>query len=769
MDEPADLARESPAAARRIEISGSQGTIIGDNAHMEVHFHYAASRQAEGAPGTAVAGAIPLPPAAFQPREDLMAALRTSGPGISVVRAVTGMRGVGKTQLAAAYARECVDASWRLVAWVNAEDAAGLLEGLALIAVRLGIRRPGMDLETTAAAVRDRLAVDGARCLVVFDNVEDLGLLQTYLPAAGQAQIVITSTVATTANLGRALPVDVFTGDQALAFLARRIGRHDADGARTLATELGFLPLALAQAAAVIDMQRLSYQVYLDRLRSYPVREYLLPTSAEPYPRGTAEAILLSFDAVTAADPGGLCDILLCVISLLSPDGVSRDVLYLGEGTGIFPAQPPGIDEALARLADASLLSFTADGAAVTAHRLVMRVLRERASHDGRLPEIGRQTIKLLDSWWQSIDEPWRARAAAYNFARQVSALTSQFTPESAEADAVRELLDLRNDAQTCLTELADSATQAIELGEQLVSDSERIRGPHHPGTVAARSNLALAYDQAGRIDEAVGLCEQVVAAREHAVGSDHPSTLTARNNLAGLYVSAGRADEAIPLHEQVLTERERSLGLHHPDTVTARSNLALAYQETGRIYEATRLYEQVAADFEHAFGPKHPSTLTARSNLANAYANANRADKAIPLHEQVLTARETILGPGHPDTLATRNHLAATYQDAGRLDEAIDLYKEAIDGQESFLGPNHPDTLVTRSNLANAYQQAGQIDKAIDLYEQALDGLRQALGEEHPTTVIVRDNLDAACRAWLAARQPRNGPAWRRLARRLR
>jgi hypothetical protein len=171
--------------------------------------------------------------------------------------------------------------------------------------------------------------------------------------------VLITSTEHAAVALGKPVQVAVFTEEEAVAFLADRTGRADVEGARALAGELGYLPLALSQASAVMVARHLAYDVYLRRLRAYPAQRFLPEAKGEPYPRGTAEAILLSIDTLKSADQAGLCLRLLNIVSVLSPDGVPRDLLYTGEPAETSAERADAVDEALSRLAEASLLTYS--------------------------------------------------------------------------------------------------------------------------------------------------------------------------------------------------------------------------------------------------------------------------------------------------------------------------------------------------------------------------------------------------------------------------
>ena len=171
--------------------------------------------------------------------------------------------------------------------------------------------------------------------------------------------------------------------------------------------------------------------MYLERLRAMPVGELLRPVEAGQYPRGVAAAVLLSLEGVRAGDDTGICAAVMGVLAVLSAAGVRRTLVHEvarlgvlgGDGqAGELPAEVA--DPALARLAGASLLTFSVDGSSVSVHRLVMRVIREQLAGGDPLTAVCLAAAELLDGVAGSLREGWHQdRPAVRDLIEQIMAL----------------------------------------------------------------------------------------------------------------------------------------------------------------------------------------------------------------------------------------------------------------------------------------------------------------------------------------------------------
>ena len=160
---------------------------------------------------------------------------------------------------------------------------------------------------------------------------------------------------------------------------------------------------------------------------------------------------------------------------------------------------PEVVDEAVGRLAGSSLLTFSVDAAMVTAHRLVMRVIRERLARHDRLTATCQAAAAALDAQAESLEQAWRDRPAGRDLVEQILAVHEHAASCSGEVGRTcADLLGLRGWAVWFLLELGDSAAQAIPVGEALLADRERVLGPDHPDTLTTRNNLADAYRDGG-------------------------------------------------------------------------------------------------------------------------------------------------------------------------------------------------------------------------------------------------------------------------------
>lgn len=716
-----------------------------------------------------------------------------SGSGAGVVtQVVSGLGGVGKTQLAAAFVDAHED-DYDIVAWINAED--GGTHDLADLAVALGLPAEDRTPEERADDALTFLANTGRGWLLVLDNVPGPSALRD-LPRSGTGHVLVTSRHrGGYESFGTELPVDVLDDGAAVGYLLARSGRlggKERAAAAAVAAALGRLPLALAHAAAYCAAGTgFSFTEYLDLIDGLPAHE-LFDANREVFYYETVAATWNTSIAAAEKD-APLSRRALAMTAWLAPDAIPRSFFFtLADSPGSALARKRAGD-AVSALHRYSLVTVTDGGMSV--HRLLQRVIRdlmdeqERAqavsdalaaitaarSGDPVLPEMWPQWQQLLThiealapaadgldaGYGDGPGVPGTSAAGLIGVLNEacVFLLASGSPPRLLElsrrttAAAARLLghdepvvLTARlNHAAACAA--AGLHAQAIELGRAVITDCSRTLGPDSLTTLRARADLARALESARQGGDAIAEGERLTADCERVLGPDHQLTLTAYDQLAASLMPAGRIAEAIAIGERVLAERERHLGPDDPATMTARDNLAVSYRSAGRTAEAIAIGERLAADRERILGVSHPATIDAWYSLGSSYRSAGRLSEAIAAEERVVSDRTQILGPDHPDTLWARGNLALSLESAGLTDDAVALAAQVAADCERVLGPRDPHTLTARANLAISCRSAGRLDEAIAMQELLIADRERVIGPDHPSTLTGRDHLGISYR----------------------
>jgi serine/threonine protein kinase len=261
----------------------------------------------------------------------------------------------------------------------------------------------------------------------------------------------------------------------------------------------------------------------------------------------------------------------------------------------------------------------------------------------------------------------------------------------------------------------ANQLDKAVPLFEDVLKRREASLGRRDPATQLTVANLGVNYADSGRLNEAIPLLEEAYGA-----SSNVPSLRWVATQLAMAYQAAGRLDQAIDLFERIRADHVANLGLEHVDTLGVSTYLARAYNVAGKHQKAVALLERVREIQIAKLGSDHPDTLATLDHLAGAYMAAGKLPDAIALLEGVRDVRVAKLGPDHPETMTTLNNLATAYWSAKRLDRSVPLFEDVLTRKVARFGRQHRDTQITVGNLGVNYKDSGRLEQAIPLLEES-------------------------------------------------
>jgi tetratricopeptide (TPR) repeat protein len=540
----------------------------------------------------------------------------SEGGKVAVQAAISGLAGIGKTELALQYLRHGPDPLRFPGGWIWLDASQDLAGQWAQLAPELGIPPGSMEPRQLAPAVLHRME-SRPRTLLVLDNAESWGDLQAHLPSeeSGHALLVTTRERGFGgAQFASQLELGVLRAPEARELLRRTMGaraeKHPEE-VEILVETFGGHALALEVAGA-----------YLGRHPGVQAEEMAagLPKGVgkrdlEGVQYGKTFSVMIEDLLARLTQHGSAAGQLFPLLGLFgeapAPVGLLLGV-WERVGGGAF-------DVAFETLEALHLLDRVGTDGWAT-HRLTRAEARERLGGEGEVETRGRR--ELARGLFIELRALGDFDFDSYARLKPHIEVAAGWTP------GIEEVGDLLQRAQQYPWRLGDSHL-AKSWAERALQIHETVSGTESRQIATDRSNLASILLNLGDLEGARREVEESLRVNRRILGDDHPNVATNHTILEVILHSLGDLDGARGIAEEALRIDRKALGDDHPDVATDRSNLATILKDLGDLEGARQEVEEALRIDRKALGDDHLYVATDRAILASILKTAGDLEGA--------------------------------------------------------------------------------------------------------------------------------------------
>jgi tetratricopeptide (TPR) repeat protein len=704
-----------------------------------------------------------------------------SGSLVGVHAAVTGMGGVGKTQLAIEYAHRYGRRYPGGVFWINLEKAEDAVTEVASCGPQ------GMNLEgfsdrsapEQAALVR-KLWEDGeAARLLIFDNAEEHALVEQWRPKYGHCSVLITSRRdywPLEMNV-QSLPIETLPRPNSMQLLEKaRSGLLQDEVARQAADDLcgylGDLPLALQVAAA-----------YLRRYRSERVQDYLRDlrqaSGADPALERVWSCFAVSYRKLKLEEETDAVALRLFQLAgSFAPSSIARSLLAEAGELDLTGKQGrKQLNSAVARLQELALMAEEPDGR-LFLHRLLWEFSRQQhlpqskeavalrvgnilLSFAGKentkgLPQgLSKERVHLRQAAMEA--ERWQSELAAHlynslgyhgnmlallqeaksDFERALKIYEDAYGSEhpyvSTPANNIGQILQAQGDL-----------AGALEYSRRALKIDEKVYGPDHPDVATDVNNIGQILQAQGDLAGALEYSRRALKIDEKAYGPDHPKVGRDANNIGMILKAQGDLAGALEHSRRALKIDEQVYGPDHPRVATSATNIGAILKAQGHLAEALQYSRRALKIDEQVYGSDHPEVATDANNIGTILNAQGHLAEALEYSRRALKIDEQVYGSDHPNVATDVNNIGQILKAQGDLAGALEHSRRALKIDEQVYGPDHPNVGRGVNNIGQILEAQGDLAGALEYARRAVAILEKVYGPDNPTTKVCAGNLRA-------------------------
>lgn len=669
---------------------------------------------------------------------------------LSLPLAMSGLGGIGKTQIAIEYAHHHYGERYESVFWINATTYDTLTADFVTLGARLIVpEQHEQDQDAVVRAVK-RWLITHDNWLLILDNVETLEIIVDFLPAHGKGDILLTTRLQASGTIAHCIEVENMAEDEGALLLLRRsktlapdaqrdkVKKEDWDNALQIVTALNGLPLALDQAGAYIEETRCGLAQYLNLYATHH-KELLLRRgrSSVDHPDSVATTWSISFQKIEQEYPAAAD--LLYVLAFLDPEAIPEEIITRGADALGFLLKnrandPLHMDATIELLLHYSLIRRSSEKNLLSIHHLVQTVLKDRLDRNTQHIWAERTLRAVTSSFPEVKPQTWERCQYFLSHVQKCVTYVEEYSL------AFPEIVHLFNEAAFYLKERAWHKQAEFLLWKALAL-RQHTSIANHPYIARTYTILGTLYLDVGKYQDAKTYLFEALKLRKQVLGEVHPDVAQTLYYLASLYRMQGFYREAEPLYVQSLQIGKHTLPGEHP--LIARSYYGLA-----RLYLSQENYAPAeewciqALNIQKKIAENDPKTASTYNVLAKIYQRQMKIEQAKQMNKYALHIRRTISGKNHPQIAVILNSMAEIYHIEGKFQAARALIERSLKIFEEWFASEHPYMAYSFSNKAeNCFLQKDYL-QAESYYKKALCIREQQLGPEHPHTATTYCDL---------------------------
>ncbi|KAK6062800.1 transcriptional xre family [Seiridium cupressi] len=602
--------------------------------------------------------------------------------------AIRAIGGMGKTQLALEFIfRERL--AFKGIFWIRSEESIVMQQDFAQVGRTIASEKStGANLEKSVQLARDWLSETEEPWLIVFDNVEDSGIVLDLWPNSGSGTIIITTRDDDVANrlAESKIELEGFRPDEGAALLRLAVPNiTNPHLARCISDELGGMPLALCQMGSYIRQTRCNLADFLCTLQNHSERLYRdkASTKSLQYANNIATCCDLSLKQLPREGFH-----LLAVLVFFQTDEIQEALLTHGCSTIPRLQHLSGFLEwnnAVRMLTKNGLIERfeTQYGHVIRIHRVIKRhVLHDLSSQSPPLRQAALQdAIDLLNQKFPqrppdggTMSKHWGgcelwlphviSLKDAFTWIRKVGEKIPRAYPEIL-VNCSYYMWERGSRNATAFT------THALRICEEglgnevdpLLADVLTVRG----ALKMTESGLEKRGECADLFKRALHIRQLYMEVHQGPSRDDTRQLSNAYHNMGVTCLTLEKWDDALPCFEQSL-QLKKTVGNENSipyDFAISFYNMCKVQIGKGSFHQALPMAKEAASLAERANGVEDYRTSQFRFAYAELLLACGRVSEGLEIHEMTLEIRERVMGMDNNDSDVSYYALSCAYSTA--------------------------------------------------------------------------------------------------------